>query len=111
MKKRGMRIKMSKRAQSGIIINNPNGHIDIVKNFFGWEINPIVINAEVIEPQTFSKSLTARLSLNEIAREVKLRDLEHNSKITRLKGLRDKDFARLAKYQKAYEYLKQERQL
>lgn len=41
-----------------------------------------------------------------IAREVKLRDLEHNSKITRLKGLRKKDFDRIEKYHKAYTYLK-----
>lgn len=46
------------------------------------------------------------LAINEIARAVKLRDLEHNSKITRLKGLRDKDFERLKKYQIAYDYLK-----
>ena len=46
------------------------------------------------------------LAHNNLAREVKLRDLEHNSKITRLKGLRDKDFQRLQKYQIAYDYLK-----
>ena len=46
------------------------------------------------------------LAYNNLAREVKLRDLEHNSKITRLKGLREKDFQRLQKYQIAYEYLK-----
>lgn len=46
------------------------------------------------------------LAHNNLAREVKLRDLEHNSKITRLKGLREKDFQRLQKYQIAYEYLK-----
>lgn len=48
-----------------------------------------------------------KLATNCIAREVKLRDLEHNSKITRLKGLRQKDFERLVKYQKAYSYLKE----
>lgn len=48
-----------------------------------------------------------KLALNDIARQVKLRDLEHNSKITRLKGLRDKDFERLKKYQIAYNYLKE----
>lgn len=47
-----------------------------------------------------------RLSTNPIAKEIKLRDLEHNSKITRLKGLRKKDFDRLEKYHKAYIYLK-----
>ncbi len=48
-----------------------------------------------------------KLATNQIAREIKLRDLEHNSKITRLKGLRQKDFDRLTKYQKAYQYLKE----
>lgn len=41
-----------------------------------------------------------------IAKAVKLRDLEHNTKVTRLKGLRKKDFDRLEKYHKAYTYLK-----
>jgi (p)ppGpp synthase/HD superfamily hydrolase len=40
-----------------------------------------------------------------IAKAVKLRDLEHNTKVTRLKGLRKKDFDRLEKYHKAYTYL------
>ena len=43
---------------------------------------------------------------NEMAREVKLRDLEHNSKITRLKGVTEKDLARAAKYHKSYLFLK-----
>ena len=47
------------------------------------------------------------ISHNTMAKEVKLRDLEHNSKITRLKGLRDKDIERMEKYHKAYLYLKQ----
>lgn len=42
-----------------------------------------------------------------IARAVKLRDLEHNTKVTRLKGLRKKDFDRIEKYHKAYTYLKE----
>jgi len=46
-----------------------------------------------------------KLSFHSIAREIKLRDLEHNSRITRLKGLRKKDFDRLEKYHKAYTYL------
>lgn len=47
-----------------------------------------------------------RLSNNKIARAVKMRDLEHNSKITRLKDLRPKDSERNMKYHKAYTYLK-----
>lgn len=42
---------------------------------------------------------------NDIAKQVKLRDLEHNSKITRLKGISEKDLDRLKKYQKAYTLL------
>lgn len=45
------------------------------------------------------------ISKCEIALEVKLRDLEHNSKITRLKGIRDKDFERIKRYHKSYRYL------
>lgn len=37
---------------------------------------------------------------------VKLRDLEHNSMISRVKGLRQKDFERLEKYVRSYQKLK-----
>jgi (p)ppGpp synthase/HD superfamily hydrolase len=47
-----------------------------------------------------------RISLSEDATKVKLADLRHNSDITRMKGLRKKDFDRLEKYQRAYIYLK-----
>lgn len=46
------------------------------------------------------------ISVDKDATEIKLRDLEDNSNITRLKGLRKKDFDRLEKYHKAYTYLK-----
>ena len=46
------------------------------------------------------------LSSNSIATAVKMADLEHNSSILRLKGLRKKDFDRLEKYHRAYTYLK-----
>lgn len=46
-----------------------------------------------------------QLSFNQDARKVKLSDLRDNSDITRLKGLRKKDFERLEKYHKAYVYL------
>lgn len=48
-----------------------------------------------------------RLSFDDIARAVKLRDLEHNTKVTRLKGLRKKDHDRIEKYHRAYTYLKE----
>jgi (p)ppGpp synthase/HD superfamily hydrolase len=45
------------------------------------------------------------LSFNPIAKAIKKADLEHNSKVSRLKGLRKKDFDRLEKYCLAYQYL------
>lgn len=39
---------------------------------------------------------------NRDAVQVKMADLEHNSDIKRIKGLRDKDFERMVRYQKFY---------
>ncbi len=44
----------------------------------------------------------AKIATNLDAVRVKRKDLEHNSDITRLKGLRDKDLERMAKYHKAF---------
>lgn len=46
------------------------------------------------------------LSVHPIAKVIKMADLEHNTKISRLKGLRKKDFDRLEKYSITYQYLK-----
>lgn len=54
-----------------------------------------------VEYDTYIK----HIALNSFAKAVKLRDLEHNTKVTRLKGLRKKDFDRLEKYHRAYTYL------
>jgi len=45
------------------------------------------------------------IATNHIAKAVKKADLEHNTKVSRLKGLRKKDFDRLEKYSLAYTYL------
>jgi hypothetical protein len=42
---------------------------------------------------------------NEIARKVKLADLRHNSDLSRLENVEDKDRERLAKYRKAQKFL------
>jgi len=47
-----------------------------------------------------------RLSVSVIAVAIKMADLRHNSDIHRMKGLTEKDFARLAKYHTAYAYLR-----
>ena len=46
------------------------------------------------------------ISRNQIATRVKMADLTHNSKISRLKGVREKDIKRMEKYHKAYLMLK-----
>jgi len=48
-----------------------------------------------------------RIKSDKDAIKIKLGDLKHNSQITRMKGLGDKDFARLEKYCKAYADLKE----
>jgi (p)ppGpp synthase/HD superfamily hydrolase len=45
------------------------------------------------------------IATNEDAIRVKLADLDHNSRVTRLKGLTEKDHKRLEKYCKAFVYL------
>ncbi len=45
------------------------------------------------------------ISVSPEATQIKMRDLEHNSNITRLKGLRKKDLDRIEKYHRAYIYL------
>ena len=46
------------------------------------------------------------IATHPIAKAIKMADLEHNTKVSRLKGLRKKDFDRLEKYSIAYQYLK-----
>jgi len=46
-----------------------------------------------------------RAACNNDARLVKMQDLRDNSDITRLKGLTEKDFKRMEKYQKAWSFL------
>ena len=46
------------------------------------------------------------IAMNADCRKVKRADLDHNSRLLRMKGLREKDFRRMEKYHTAYEYLK-----
>jgi len=46
------------------------------------------------------------IATNPDATKVKMADLRHNSDIHRMKGLREKDFARLEKYHRSYDYLR-----
>ena len=55
--------------------------------------------------ETYMDYIT-RLSISPVARTIKMADLRHNSDIHRMKGLKQKDFDRLAKYHKAYAFLR-----
>ena len=46
-----------------------------------------------------------KISINDDAIRVKLEDLKDNSDLSRLKGVTQKDFDRVVKYQKAYRFL------
>ena len=49
-----------------------------------------------------------RVKQNPLARQVKLADLQHNSDLSRLANVTDRDRKRVAKYQKAIAYLSEE---
>lgn len=57
------------------------------------------------DPKQSYDDYIKKVAGNEKARKVKLADLRDNSDITRLKGLRKKDFDRLEKYHRAFVYL------
>jgi len=48
-----------------------------------------------------------KIATNDDAIRVKLEDLKDNSDLSRLKGLTQKDFERMIKYQKAFKFLKE----
>lgn len=65
-----------------------------------------------IQIMTHDKSIpymdyVARIKKNPIAREVKLADLKHNSDLTRLNEVAEKDLERLKKYKKAISLLEE----
>lgn len=59
------------------------------------------------DPRDDYEEYIMRISSNKDAILVKLKDLHDNGDFTRLKGLREKDYERMAKYQKAYMFLKE----
>lgn len=57
------------------------------------------------DPKDSYDDYIKKISMNPIAKRVKLADLEDNSQISRLKSLHKKDFDRIEKYHRAYIYL------
>lgn len=64
-----------------------------------------LLNLLTHHPGTEYMDYIKAISVSPEATQIKLRDLEHNSNITRLKGLRKKDLDRIEKYHRAYIYL------
>lgn len=79
--------------------------IYLEKQGFSAEIR-LILELLTHRPETPYMDYIKALAVHPIAKEIKKADIEHNSKITRLKGLRKKDIDRLEKYMIAYEYLK-----
>ncbi len=83
---------------------------------FAKELNQLELSTRVMAAldclthrdvgQTYDEYI-AKVATNKDAILVKLEDLRDNSCLTRLKGLRPKDFARNEKYIKAYHFLKE----
>lgn len=76
---------------------------DITKEF-GSEV-ALILELLTHRRETPYMEYIKALSVHPIAKEIKKVDLRDNSDITRLKGLRKKDFDRLEKYSIAYTYL------
>lgn len=76
---------------------------DITKEF-GSEV-ALILELLTHRRETPYMEYIKALSVHPIAKEIKKFDLRDNSDITRLKGLRKKDFDRLEKYSIAYTYL------
>lgn len=76
----------------------------IDKGFPAYIINPLRLLTHDPMVKTYEEYIRD-LSSDEDARAVKQADLEHNSQITRLKGLTKSDFAKIEQYHKAYVYL------
>ena len=78
---------------------------DLERKGFGISvIHPLRLLTHDPVQRTYEQYIQA-ISTNDDARAVKLADLEHNTQVTRLKGLTKSDFARMEKYHKAYIYL------
>ena len=85
--------------------NPTETYVQIIKEGFNQNVmHALALVSHDKEGQSYDDYIKA-IATNPIAKAVKLRDLEHNTKVTRLKGLRKKDFDRLEKYHRAYTYL------
>lgn len=90
---------------------------DVVEDSPEWTISKLklegfserVLDALTLlthEAEDSYEDYVKKISTNPDSTRVKLEDLRDNSDITRLKGLRERDFKRMEKYHRAYLYLR-----
>jgi len=89
------------------VVEDSNGNItieDIEKNGFSTRVLSALILLTHDEYVSYEDYISL-IASNYDAIRVKRKDLEHNSQITRLKGVTKKDIARMEKYHKAFIFL------
>jgi len=93
----------------GVLHDGPEDGVITIQRLRESKFPEIIIEALILLDHKNSglpyQDYIKRLSYNDIAKDVKLSDLEDNSQITRLKGLTRRDFERMEKYHIAYTYL------
>ena len=77
---------------------------DLISYGFDLNIVDAIVCITKIDGESYSDYLK-RVKDNELARVVKLVDLSHNMDISRLSDPTKKDYKRVERYKKAYEYL------
>lgn len=90
-----------------VVEDNPNYTIDYYRRMGFPEEWLISLNYLTHKPEDSYDSYISRIALDVAATRIKMRDLEHNSKVTRLNKveLTKKDFDRINKYARSYVYL------
>ena len=86
------------------IIEDHNYPLEQIRVEFGDEIASAVLAISKVKDEDYQDYLN-RVKANEIARIVKLSDLNHNMQLSRLPKVTSKDLQRVEKYKKAREFL------
>lgn len=87
------------------VVEDTNVTLSDLKSFgFNYEILDAVDVLTKRENDNYEEYIL-RVSKNELARKVKLVDLKHNSDLSRLKNITDRDLQRYKKYQRMIQFL------
>lgn len=79
---------------------------DLIIHGFDFDIVQAVVAMTKVKGETYHEYLN-RVKCNELATTVKLADLTHNMDLRRIPNPTTKDYQRLEKYKKAYQFLSQ----